>query len=68
MRLLMLLGFAILFIYFGYYIMAKLDDFIAAGGIVSDDEIYPVAIVLGGTELAKQVSALLKKIIFMYYT
>jgi len=57
----MLLGFAILFIYFGYYIMAKLDDFIAAGGIVSDDEIYPVAIVLGGTELAKQVSALLEK-------
>lgn len=55
---LLVLGSAILFIYFGYIIMAKLDNFIAAGGIVSDDEIYPVAIVLGMTELAKQVSAL----------
>ncbi|WP_069998987.1 hypothetical protein [Cellulosilyticum sp. I15G10I2] len=44
------------------YLMIKLDKFLEKGGFVTeDDKICPFAIVLGETDLAKQMTELLEK-------
>lgn len=62
MQILLLLGVTALFFCFGYYIMRKIDHFIATRGYESEnDMVYPAAIVLGKTELARQVSKRLEE-------
>lgn len=61
MQILLLLGIAILFCYFGYRVMKMIDNFIAVSNVSEDTKTYPIAIVLGKTELANQVIALLEK-------
>ena len=61
MWILLIIGFVIPVVYIGYLI-SKLDKFLEEEGIkVQDDTICPVAIVLGGADLAKQVTQLLQK-------
>ena len=61
MKILLVISFFIPLVYIGH-LMSKLDKFFAEGGfMLEDDERYPVAIVLGGTDLAKQVIELLQE-------
>lgn len=61
MLILLLCAFAALFIYFGYYIMAKLDKFLEEKmHMVEHDKAHPIAILFGKTELANQIDAILK--------
>ena len=62
MLLFLLIVFVILIICFGFYIMAKIDQFVVRAGNANEEyKSFPTAIVLGGTELANQVSLLLEK-------
>lgn len=61
MWILLIISFVILLVYIGH-LVSKLDKFLEKEGIkAQDDEIGPVAIVLGGDDLAKQVTQLLQK-------
>ena len=61
MWIVLVMGCLIPLVYIGY-LMSKLDKFIAEGGVgTENNEIYPVAIVLGETELAKELAKLLEK-------
>lgn len=61
MWILLVISFLILLLYVGH-LMTKLDKFLSKGGLmIEDDKIYPVAIVLGGTDVAKQIIGLLQK-------
>src|SRR5665647_1259517 len=61
MWILLLIGCLIPLIFIGY-LMSKLDKFIGEGGVgTENNEICPVAIVLGETELAKEITKLLEK-------
>lgn len=60
MWMLLVIGFLIPLVYIGY-LMSKLDKFLEKGGFkTEDDEICPVAIVLGTTDIAKQIIAILQ--------
>ena len=62
MRVLLILGFIALFIYFGYYVMTKLDKFLAEKGFAAEkDEIRPAAVIMGETALAKEIGGLLER-------
>ncbi|WP_291636236.1 hypothetical protein [Clostridium sp.] len=55
MWMLLVIGFLIPLVYIGH-LMSKLDKFLEKGGFkIEDDEICPVAIVLGTTDIAKQI-------------
>ncbi|MGE4284517.1 MAG: hypothetical protein AB7G87_12500 [Clostridia bacterium] len=61
MWVLLIIGGLIPFVYFGY-LVSKLDKFLAQGGFaMEDDKMCPIAIVLGQTELAKQITNLLRE-------
>lgn len=61
MLLLLLLGVIVIFFFFGYFIMTKVDKFISDVGIASkEDKTRPIAVILGETELAMQVSKLIE--------
>lgn len=61
MRLLLVIGFLIPFVYLGF-LMSKLDKFLEKNAMVIDDnKIYLSAIVLGKTDFAKQITELLEK-------
>jgi hypothetical protein len=61
MWILLALGFLIPFVYIGY-LLSKLDKFLEeTGAVIEDRKKSPVAIVLGSTDLAKQVGELLEK-------
>ena len=61
MRILLVIGFLIPVVYIGY-LMTRLDKFMVEGGFqIEYNEMLPVAIVLGGNDLATQVSELLQK-------
>ncbi len=61
MLLFLLIVFIILFIGFGFYIMAKVDKFAAKVGKANEEfKVGPTAIVLGRSELAEQVCLLLE--------
>ncbi len=60
MGILIILGLVVSFVYIGY-LVSRLDKFLAKGGLINEnDEIYPSAIVLGGTDIAKEINELLK--------
>lgn len=60
MWMLLVIVFLIPLFYIGY-LMSKLDKFLEKGGFkTKDDEICPVAIVLGTTDIAKQIIAILQ--------
>lgn len=60
MWMLLVIVFLIPLVYIGY-LMSKLDKFLEKGGFkTKDDEICPVAIVLGTTDIAKQIIAILQ--------
>lgn len=61
MWLLLLLSILILVAFIGYFI-SKVDLFLDEGGFTKEyDEIPPAAIVMGGTEIARQVIELLEE-------
>ena len=61
MRILLVIGFLIPVVYIGH-LMTKLDRFLGQGGFqLKYNEMIPVAILLGGTDLAKQVERLLQE-------
>ena len=61
MSILLVISLLVPVIYLGY-ILSKLDKFLEKGGfMMAEDEVYPIAIVLGETSLAKQMTELLEK-------
>jgi hypothetical protein len=61
MSILIIVSLLIPIIYLGY-LLSKLDKFLEKGGFVmKKDETYPIAIVLGESNLAKQMTELLEE-------
>jgi len=60
MLILLIISFLIPLVYIGH-LMSKVDKFVKKGGFIEDDVISPVAIVLGETDLAKQIIEHLQK-------
>lgn len=61
MLILLIISFLIPLVYIGH-LMSKVDKFMEKGDLmIKDDVISPVAIVLGGSDLAKQIIELLQK-------
>jgi hypothetical protein len=61
MSILIIVSLLVPVIYLGY-LLSKLDKFLEKGGFVMEkDETYPIAIVLGESNLAKQMTELLEK-------
>ena len=61
MLILLIISFIVPLVYIGH-LMSKVDKFMKKGGLmIEDDMISPIAIVLGGTDLAKQITELLQK-------
>lgn len=61
MKILLILCFSAIFLCFGYFIMARIDSFLAQGGFEDDkNNVSPVAVVFGKTDLTKEVTSLLR--------